>query len=73
MTSSTAPIFSLTQDQIDDLLYYARVGDSTEFNTLKTALCKEGCSIVELLEAAVDEESGNGVLHMCAANGHAGS
>lgn len=34
-------------------------------------LCKrEKVTEVELLEAARDEESGNGVLHMAAANGH---
>ncbi|PQE28505.1 hypothetical protein CJF32_00005602 [Rutstroemia sp. NJR-2017a WRK4] len=61
----------LTEDEIDDLLYFARTGEKEEFDTLREELCKrEGCSIVELLETARDTESGNAVLHMCAANGH---
>ena len=63
----------LTEEEIDDLLYFARTGDKAEFNELKDELCKrENLSEVELLEAARDEESGNGVLHMAAANGHSG-
>jgi hypothetical protein len=64
---------NLTEEEIDDLLYFARTGDKAEFNELKDELCKrENLSEVELLEAARDEESGNGVLHMAAANGHSG-
>lgn len=61
----------LSEDEIDDLLYFARTGDQEEFNTLSNELCKrESVSVVELLIAARDEGSGNGVLHMAAANGH---
>jgi uncharacterized protein len=64
---------NLTEEEIDDLLYFARTGDKAEFNELKDELCKrENLSQVELLEAARDEESGNGLLHMAAANGHSG-
>ncbi|KAF7940490.1 uncharacterized protein EAE98_000617 [Botrytis deweyae] len=64
-----APKFS--EDEIDDLIYFARVGEKDEFETLREELCKrEGCSATELLESARDSESGNGVLHMSAANGH---
>ena len=64
---------NLSEDEIDDLLYFARTGDASEFETLKAELCKrEGVSEVQLLEAARDEESGNGILHMAAANGHSG-
>jgi hypothetical protein len=63
----------LSEDEIDDLLYFARTGEKEEIDTLREELCKrEGCSIVELLETARDTESGNAVLHMCAANGHSG-
>lgn len=62
---------TLSEDEIDDLLYYARTGDADEFYPLKTALCeREKLTIAGLLEAAKDESSGNGVLHMAAANGH---
>ncbi|KAN0099821.1 ankyrin [Hyaloscypha variabilis] len=61
----------LTEDEIDDLLYFARIGDKAEFNALEDELRKrESVSEVQLLEAAKDEESGNGILHMAAANGH---
>lgn len=67
-----APKFS--EDEIDDLIYFARVGEKDEFETLREELCKrEGCSTTELLENARDSESGNGVLHMSAANGHHGN
>lgn len=63
----------LTEDEIDDLLYYARTGDKEEFDILTNELCKRGnVSMVELVRAARDEQSGNGVLHMAAANGHHG-
>ena len=63
----------LTEDEIDDLLYFARTGDEEEFEGLKVELCKrEGCTIVELLQTARDEHSGNGLLHMAAANGYHG-
>jgi len=64
---------NLSEDEIDDLLYFARTGDDEEFNTLKGQLCKrENIDTVELLEVALDEQSGNGVLHMAAANGYEG-
>jgi len=62
-----------TEEEIDDLLYFARTGDKAEFNELKDELCqRDNLSEVELLEVARDQESGNGVLHMAAANGHSG-
>ncbi|QSZ34159.1 hypothetical protein DSL72_005747 [Monilinia vaccinii-corymbosi] len=64
-----APKF--TEDEIDDLIYFARIGDKEEFETLREELCnREGCSTTELLETAREGGSGNSVLHMAAANGH---
>lgn len=64
---------TLSEDEIDDLLYFARTGDKQEFDVLKDELCRrEKVDVVGLLEVAKDEGSGNGVLHMAAANGHAG-
>ena len=64
---------NITEDEIDDLLYFARTGDEEEFNTVKNEICtRENVSVVELIQAAKDEQSGNGVLHMAAANGHHG-
>jgi uncharacterized protein len=62
---------SLSEDEIDDLLYFARADDLPEFNTLAKELCKrENISLSELLLVVKDEYSGNGPLHMAAANGH---
>lgn len=64
---------TLSEDEIDDLLYLARTGENEEFNALKEELCKrENVSLAGLLEDAKDEMSGNGVLHMAGANGHHG-
>jgi len=64
---------TLNEEEIDDLLYFSRVGDSNEFNALLSELCKrENCSVPELLSVARDPESGNGVLHMLSANGFSG-
>lgn len=64
---------TLSEDEIDDLLYLARTGDKDEFRTLKEELCtREKVALAGLLETARDEASGNGVLHMAAANGHHG-
>jgi len=63
----------LSEDEIDDLLYFARAGEKEEFNNLKNELCeREKTKIAGLLEVAKDEYSGNGPLHMAAANGHEG-
>jgi hypothetical protein len=60
----------LSEDEIDDLLYFARTGEVGDFNELKDALCeREKVTIMNLFQAAKDM-SGNSVLHMAAANGH---
>ncbi|CZT11734.1 hypothetical protein WAI453_004348 [Rhynchosporium graminicola] len=62
---------TLSEDEIDDLLYFARVGEKGDFDSLKEELCRrEKVDIGELVKSARDTESGNGVLHMAAANGH---
>ncbi|ELR06870.1 hypothetical protein GMDG_08161, partial [Pseudogymnoascus destructans 20631-21] len=63
---------TLSEDDTDDLIYFARAGELADFREQLEALCKrEGCAVEEILAAvAVDGESGNGVLHMAAANGH---
>ncbi|KAI9822399.1 MAG: hypothetical protein M1827_000118 [Pycnora praestabilis] len=70
MPSATPP--SPTEDEIDDLLYFARAGETQDLGTTLRDLAqtKYRCSEYDLLAAAVDPESGNGILHMTAANGH---
>lgn len=64
---------TLSEDEIDDLLYFARSGETEDFNVLKEELLKrENVPLAGLLEAARDETSGNGILHMAGANGHHG-
>lgn len=62
----------ISEDEIDDLLYFARTGDLEEYSTTISELHKrEHASLLDILAVAKDEHSGNGVLHMAAANGHA--
>ncbi|KFY27389.1 hypothetical protein V493_03527 [Pseudogymnoascus sp. VKM F-4281 (FW-2241)] len=62
---------TLSEDDSDDLIYFARAGELGDLSESLEALCKrEGCGVDEILAVAVDGESGNGVLHMAAANGH---
>ncbi|KAF2171137.1 hypothetical protein M409DRAFT_19108 [Zasmidium cellare ATCC 36951] len=68
---STAPP-SLTFDEIDDLLYFTRANETQDLQQTITELAqKYECSPKAVLEAAVDPESGNTVLHFCSANGFA--
>lgn len=66
---STAPP-ALTFDEVDDLLYFTRANEAQELQQTITELAqKYSCSQKDVLEAAVDPESGNTVLHFCSANG----
>ena len=67
----TATLPTLTTDQIDDLLYLARLGEITDLKTAIDLFAKTLSTTPEtILTAAVDKDSGNGLLHMAAANGH---
>lgn len=71
MPSAMPP--QLSEDEIDDLLYFARTGELQDFNGLADELCeREGASLSDLLPAVKDTYSGNGPVHMAAANGHTG-
>lgn len=64
---------NLTPDEIDDVLYFTRVNDAADLTSTVAELAqKYACQPKDVLDAAVDQESGNGVLHYCAANGLAG-
>ena len=57
----------LTEDQIDDLLYFARTGESQDLlDTLAEIKAAANVTSVEVLLAARDEHTGNNVLHMTA-------
>ena len=73
MQGTTLP--SLTPDLIDDVLYLARIGDLSELQSTLSILAKTATpptTQLELVLAAIDEDHGNGALHMACANGHTG-
>ena len=66
---STAPP-ALTFDEIDDLLYFTRANEVQDLEQTITELSqKYQTTPKDVLEAAVDPETGNTVLHFCSANG----
>lgn len=65
---------TLTADEIDDVLYFTRVNEASDLQATITELAqKYNRAPREIVEAAVDAESGNGALHYCAANGLTGT
>jgi len=67
----TAPP-SLTFDEVDDLLYFTRVNEAQDLQQSISELAqKYECQPRDVLEASVDPESGNTMLHYCSANGFA--
>lgn len=63
---------SLTDDEIDDLIYFARAGQLEDFRACIEAFARtSNISHYEVVRAAVEEQSGNSPLHMASANGHA--
>ena len=64
---------TLNEEEIDDLIYLARVNELGEFKEeLEKLTTREKCDVADIVRVAKDEQSGNGVLHMAAANGHVG-
>lgn len=62
----------ISEDEIDDLLYAARIGDKDDLTTLLSALAdREKVSPAEILTSAKDEGKST-CLHMATGNGHAG-
>lgn len=62
---------SLTEDEIDDLFYLARVNDLDELKSFLSELqTKYNTASTQILSAATDPESENTTLHYAAANGH---
>ncbi|KAK2603176.1 hypothetical protein N8I77_009654 [Diaporthe amygdali] len=60
----------LSEDDIDDLIYFARAGEVTDLNeTLSTLSTREGVSPAEIISAARDEGKST-CLHMATGNGN---
>lgn len=70
--TSTATV-QLSEDTIDDILYCARAGLTSDLQEAISELCTSGTHTpAAVLSAAVDSNTGNTALHMAAANGHDG-
>jgi hypothetical protein len=62
----------LTEDDIDDLIYFARSGEKDELLGLVTTLAaREKASDAEIMTAARDQSKST-CLHMATGNGHIG-
>ncbi|EGO60955.1 hypothetical protein NEUTE1DRAFT_144278 [Neurospora tetrasperma FGSC 2508] len=60
----------LNEEEIDDLIYFARAGEKDDLTTTLTELAeREKVSVAEILASAKDEGKST-CLHMAAGNGH---
>lgn len=64
----------LTEDEVDDLIYFARANEADDFKTTLADLAKTKTNgdALAVLAAAVDAGK-NTPLHMAAGNGHRGA
>lgn len=64
---------NISEEEIDDLIYFARAGEKDDLVESLTSLStRENVSTAEILVAAKDEAKST-CLHMAAGNGHAGT
>jgi ankyrin repeat protein len=64
---------SLTEDDIDDLLYFSRINEKDDFQQALRELSEtHKITVAEIFLTARDERSGNSTLHYACANGHSG-
>ena len=64
----------LTEEQIDDILFYARTGETEELQIcIKELSQAKSISEEDILSSSVEEHSQNTPLHMAAANGRLGT
>ena len=67
-------MIQLTEEQVDDILFYARTGELEELQTcVKEISQTRNTSQVDIIAACLDEQSQNTPLHMAAANGQLGT
>lgn len=70
-THTMAP--QLGDDEIDDLIYFARAGEAADLNeALATLAAREGLSPAQILAAAQDDGRST-CLHMATGNGNLGA
>lgn len=64
---------NLSEDEIDDLIYFARAGELSDLQeSLSTLSARESASAADILAAARDTAQST-CLHMAAGNGHLGT
>ena len=70
---SLAPAHVLSEDDLDELLYFSRTGDLKELKaSVETLFTTHGHTGHDFIASAVDANNGNTPLHMAAANGYLG-
>ena len=70
----TATHLTLDPDTIDDLLFVARTGETSELtDTLSHLATSLSTTPSTLLLSCIDPDSGNSTLHMASANGYTGT
>lgn len=63
----------ISEDEIDDLLYFARTGETEELVALLATLEERlSTKAATIIETAQDEYTHNNLIHMAAGNGHVG-
>ncbi|CAH0019747.1 unnamed protein product [Clonostachys rhizophaga] len=61
----------LSEDEIDDLIYFARTGETQDlFESVASLAEREKATTAEILIAAKDESNKSTTLHMATGNGH---
>lgn len=66
----SATLLELTLDDIDDLIYFTRVNEPEDLKSTISALAqKHNCREGDIINAAIDPNSSNSLLHYCSANG----
>lgn len=64
---------NLSEDEIDDLIYFARAGELSDLQeTLASLSAREGATASDILAAARDDSKSTS-LHMAAGNGNLGT
>ena len=67
-------IMALKEEQIDDILFYARAGELEELRICIQELSQATSTAeLDIIAASVEEQSQNTALHMAAANGQLGT
>lgn len=67
-------MIELTEEQTDDIIFYARIGELEELQTcIKELSQAKSISEIDIIAAYVEQDSQNTPLHMAAANGQLGT